>query len=56
MTPRGPVRWLHRLSLKAPRPEESVAWEIEHHISELVDRVVDDGWELEAARGEGERP
>ena len=38
--PRGPVRWLHHLGFRRPRPEDSVAWEIEHHLAEVVDRLV----------------
>ena len=53
--PRGPVRWLDRLRLARPKPEESVAWEIEHHIAELVDRLVEQGWERASAEREAER-
>ena len=57
MTPQrgGPVRWLSRLGLRRPRPEESVEWEIEHHIAELVDRLTAEGWEEHEARREAER-
>ena len=54
-SPKGPTRWLHYLGLRRPRPEESVAWEIEHHIAELADRLVDEGWSMEDARSEAER-
>ncbi|MCH7531024.1 MAG: ABC transporter permease [Gemmatimonadetes bacterium] len=53
--PRGPVRWLHHLGFRRPRPEDSVAWEIEHHLSEVVDRLVAEGWDDEPARAEAER-
>lgn len=52
---RGPIRWLHHLGLSRPRPEESVSWEIEHHIGELADRLIEEGWGEEDARREAER-
>ncbi len=52
---KGPTRWLHYLRLRRPRPEESVAWEIEHHIAELADRLVEQGWSRGDARSEAER-
>lgn len=59
MTPepkrRGPVRWLSHLGLSRPKPEESVEWEIEHHIAECVDRLVADGWSTTDAKQEAER-
>ena len=55
MTPRGPVRRLFRLGLGEPRPDEAVAWEIEHYLAERTDRLVDEGWERGAARREAER-
>lgn len=55
-TPRGPTRWLRHLGLIGkPRPDQSVAWEIEHHLSELVDRLVAEGWDPGEAQSEAER-
>ena len=54
-SPRGPARWLDRLGLAKPRPDQSVEWEIEHHLSELVDRLVAEGWDPGDARSEAER-
>jgi len=52
---RGPVRWLDRLGLRSPKADDSVRWEIEHHLSELADRLVAEGWPPEDARAEAER-
>jgi len=51
----GPIRWLDHLGLRKPRPQQSVEWEIEHHISELADRLIEDGMDEEEARREAER-
>jgi len=51
----GPVRWLHRLGLNRPQPDEAVALEIEHHVAELSDRLVSEGWQPVLARQEAER-
>jgi predicted permease len=53
--PRGPVRWLHLLGLGRPEPEESVRLEVEHHLSEMTDRLVAEGRSPEEARREAER-
>jgi predicted permease len=55
MPDRGPVRWLHRLSIRPPSAEESVRWEIEHHLEELSDRLVQQGWTPDEARREAAR-
>ncbi len=53
---RGPVRWLHRLGIAGPGPEESASLEVEHHIAELADRLVaNEGLEPDVARAEAER-
>ena len=52
---RGPTQWLDRLGLSRPKAEDSVAWEVEHHIAELADRLVDEGWEEDAAKREAAR-
>ncbi len=55
-SPRGPTRWLRHLGLaRKPRPDQSVAWEIEHHLSELVDRLVAEGSNPGDAQSEAER-
>ena len=52
---RGPVRRLFRLGLGTPGVRERVDWEIEHHLAEVRDRLVDQGWsEVDAAK-EAER-
>lgn len=58
--PRGPRRWLHHLGIRRVPPETSATWEIEHHLSELVDRLVAEGMqpadaEREATRRFGDR-
>lgn len=54
MTP-GPIRWLYALRLRKPSPTQSVAWEIEHHLAELTERLVEEGWDQEGARAEAKR-
>ena len=51
---KGPIRWLHWLSISRPSPDESVSWEIEHHLEEIGDRLRESGWEPAAARLEAE--
>lgn len=51
----GPVRRLFRLGLGRPAPDEAVEWEVEHHLEELADRLVGEGWEEDEARREAER-
>ncbi len=53
--PGGPIRWLHLLGSGGPRPEESAALEVEHHISELTDRLTAEGLTPDDARREAER-
>jgi len=53
--PRGPSLWLHRLGIRRLPATESVAWEIDHHLQEAVDRLVAEGWTPEQARAEAER-
>jgi hypothetical protein len=55
MSDRGPVRWLDRLSLRPPTAGESVRWEIEHHLEETTDRLIQQGWAPDAARLEARR-
>ncbi len=50
-----PVRRLFRLGLHAPAPDEATEWEIEHHLAEVTDRLVEEGWSPEAAAREAER-
>jgi hypothetical protein len=54
MTP-GPIRRLNALGLRKPSPAQSVAWEIEHHLAELSERLMEEGWSEEEARAEAER-
>jgi hypothetical protein len=49
---KGPVRWLHRLGFGAPEPDASVTLEIDHHVAELADRLVAEGWGVEEANRE----
>jgi predicted permease len=51
----APHRWLHRLGFGEPRPDESAALEIEHHLAEDLDRLVAEGWAPDEARREAER-
>lgn len=53
--PGGPKRWLDRLGLGRRAPDEEVDWEIEHHLAEFTDRLLDDGWTPASARAEAER-
>lgn len=56
MTDRGgPVRRLFRLGLGGPGVRERVDWEIEHHLAEMRDRLVEEGWGPEEAAEEAER-
>lgn len=52
---RPPARRLFRLGLGRPRGRQAVDWEIEHHLAELADRLVEKGWDPEAAARESER-
>jgi predicted permease len=52
---RRSLRWLHLFGIGKPRPEESAALEVEHHVAELTDRLVAEGMEAEEARREAER-
>lgn len=52
---RGPIRWLHRLGIRRVPPEKSVAWEIDHHLAETADRLIEEGWAEEDAIREAER-
>ncbi|MBW3534594.1 MAG: ABC transporter permease, partial [Gemmatimonadetes bacterium] len=52
---RPPTRRLFRLGLGAPRARQAVDWEIDHHLAELADRLVEKGWEAEEAAREAER-
>jgi len=52
---RRPIRWLHVLGLGKPRPDESAALEVEHHIAELTDRLVAEGMAVDEASREAER-
>jgi putative ABC transport system permease protein len=52
---RRSVRWLHRLGFGEPRPDESAALEVEHHIAELIDRLVAEGLDADEARRKAER-
>jgi len=51
----SPKRRLFQLGLGRPSARKAVDWEIEHHLAELADRLVDQGWEPEAARREAAR-
>jgi predicted permease len=53
--PRGPVRRLFRLGVGEPDAREAVEWEVEHHLSEATDRLVEEGWDPAGARAEAER-
>lgn len=51
----GPVRRLFRLGLRRLDAREEVEWEIEHHLAEVRERLMDRGWSPEEARAEAER-
>ncbi len=51
----GPIRRLFRLGLGRPSLRESVDWEIEHHLAEQTDRLVERGMSPDDARREAER-
>lgn len=51
----GPRQRLFRLGLGNPDPKRAVDWEIDHHMREVIDSLVDEGWEPEEARREAER-
>ncbi len=42
-------------SLLPPDPRDAAGWEVEHHLAELVDRLVQEGMSPDAARREAER-
>ena len=52
---KGPVRRLFRLGLGTPDVRERVEWEIEHHMAEVRDRLVEEGWSPADAAVEAER-
>ncbi len=51
----GPSRRFFRLGQRQPPLDEAVDWEIEHHLAEQVDRLVEAGWDPGEARAEAER-
>jgi len=51
----GPKRRLFQLGLGRPGSKRSVDWEIEHHLVEQTELLMEEGWEPEAARVEAER-
>ncbi len=51
----GPTRWLNRLGLTSHAARDEANWEIEHHLAEFADRLVDEGWDAEEARDEARR-
>lgn len=55
MRDRGPIRRLFRLGLRAPDAREAAEWEIAHHLAEVADRLVDEGWDPADAAAEAER-
>lgn len=55
MSSGGPERFLDRLGLGRIPTEASVEWEIEHHMAELVDRLIDEGWSQDDALEEAGR-
>jgi ABC-type lipoprotein release transport system permease subunit len=46
---------MRRTRLLPPDPEDAAGLEVEHHLAELVDRLVQDGMEAEEAHREAER-
>lgn len=50
----GMKRRLFQLGMGGPGPRQAVEWEIEHHLAELTEALVEEGWEPEAARREAE--
>ncbi len=44
-----------RIEPEALAPRDEVAREIEHHLTEMAERLVDAGWDPDAARAEAER-
>ncbi|HEM47667.1 MAG TPA: hypothetical protein ENO23_11560, partial [Alphaproteobacteria bacterium] len=55
MNGRGPVRRLFRLGVRKPEAVEEVAWEIDHHLAEVRERLVEEGWDPVEAAAEAER-
>jgi len=53
--PGRPSLWLHRLGIRRLPAQQSVEWEIDHHLAELVDRLVSEGWTRGDANAEAER-
>ena len=51
----GPIRRLFRLGIGRPGLRQSVDWEIEHHLAEQTDRLVERGMSRDDARREAER-
>lgn len=51
----SPKRRLFQLGLGRPSSRRAVDWEMEHHLAERTDILVEEGWEAGAARKEAER-
>lgn len=51
----GPIRRLFSLGLGRPSLRQAVDWEIEHHLEEQTDRLVEEGLSPDEARREAER-
>ena len=51
----GPSRRLFQLGLGRPGSKPAVDWEIEHHLCEHTELLIEDGWDPLAARREAER-
>lgn len=49
------MRRLFRLGLRRPDAREEVEWEIAHYLSEMEDRLVEQGWSREQAAAEATR-
>jgi predicted permease len=52
---RGPLRRLFRIGVGRPGVRDAVEWEIEHHLEEMCDRLIAEGWDPQEARFEAER-
>ena len=50
----GIKRRLFQLGIGRPGPRQAVEWEIEHHLAELTEALVEEGWDPESARREAE--
>ena len=51
----GPVRRLFRLGFGRPAAREAVDWEVRHHLEEVTERLVEEGWDPQEARAEARR-